>query len=151
MTTEDSLITDELKKAIGVESEPRTHEVERGAVIRFAQAIGDPNPIYQEDIEARHSRYAGITTPPTFLRSLPHGPQQVDVQSPLKRSLDGGSDWEFFEPIHIGDRITVTNRLVDVVQRTGRLGPMIIMIRETRYVNHYGQLVATQRATGISY
>ena len=148
---EEPLITDDLKNAVGVESEPLTHEVERGAVIRFAEAIDDPNFLYQDEVKARTSRYGGIIAPPTFLRSLPPAPPRAQVQSPLGRSLDGGSEWEFFEPVRPGDRITVTNRLVDVAQRTGRLGPMIFMTRETRYVNQLGQLVAIQRSIGISY
>ncbi len=151
MTTEESLITDELRNAIGVESEPLTYEVERGDIIRFAEAIDDSNPLYQDEEEARSSRYGGIIAPPTFFRSLRPGPPRAPVQSPLHRNLDGGSDWEFLEPVRPGDRITVTNKLADVVQRTGRLGPMIIMTRETRYVNQLGQLVAIQRSTGISY
>ena len=151
MSTEQSLITDELRAAIGVESEPLTHEVERGAIIRFAEAIEDPNPLYQDEVKARSSRYGGIIVPPTFLRSLPPGPSPIQVQSPLPRILDGGSQWEFYEPVRPGDRITVTNKLADVAQRAGRLGPMIIMTRETRYVNQLGQVVAIQRATRISY
>ena len=151
MSTEESLITDELTNAIGVESEPVTHEVERGAVIRFAEAIDDPNPVYQDEVAARKSHHGGIIAPPTFFRSLPPGPPRVNVQSPLPRTLDGGSEWAFFGPVRVGDRITVTNRLVDVAQRAGRLGPMIFMSRETRYVNQLGQLVATQRSTGITY
>ena len=151
MTATESLITDELRSAIGVESEPVTHEVERGVILRFAQAIEDPNPLYQNEVKARATRYGGIIAPPTFFRSLPSGPQRVQVQSPLGRVLDGGTQWELLEPVRPGDRITVTSKLVDVVQRTGRLGPMIIMTRETRYVNQLGQLVATQRSTGISY
>lgn len=151
MTTDKPLITDELRSVIGVESEPLTHEVERGAIIRFAEAIDDPNPFYQDEVKARSSRHGGVIAPPTFFRSLRPGPSRVQAQSPLPRVLDGGSEWEFFEPVRAGDRITVTTKLADVARRTGRLGPMIIMTRETRYVNHLGQLVAIQRSTGISY
>ncbi len=151
MTTNESLITDELRNAVGVESEPVTYDVERGAIARFAEAIDDPNPSYQDEVTARNSRHGGIVAPPTFFRSLRAGPSRVQVQSPLPRSLDGGSEWQYFEPARPGDRITVTTTLADVTERSGRLGPMIIMTRETRYVNHLGQLVAIQRSTNISY
>ena len=42
----DSIITDKMRAAIGVESVPVTQEIEKGAIIRFAQAIGDPNPLF---------------------------------------------------------------------------------------------------------
>jgi len=151
MSAQKSLITCELLHSIGIESEPVTHEVERGAVMRFAEAIDDPNPVYRNEVAARKSRYRGIIAPPTFFRSLPEGQPGVNVQSPLPRVLDGGSEWEFFEPVRVGDRITVTTKLVDVTQHSGRLGPMIFIKRETKYVNQFSQLVATQRSTGISY
>ncbi|MCE2465561.1 MAG: MaoC family dehydratase N-terminal domain-containing protein [Dehalococcoidia bacterium] len=42
-------------RAIGVESPPQVLEVEKGAIIRFAQAIGDPNPMWNDESEARRS------------------------------------------------------------------------------------------------
>ena len=73
------------------------------------------------------------------------------AESPFTRNLDAGSDWEYFAPIRPGDRITVTIKLADVVEREGRLAKMIIITRETRYENQLGQIVATQKTNGISY
>ncbi len=140
-----------MREAIGVESEPRTHEVESGAVIKFAQAIGDPNPIFNDEEAARKTRYGGIVAPPTFLRSMPAGPTKVDVRSPYGAALDGGSEWEYFEPVRVGDRITVTVKISNIFERPGRLGNMLFMIRETKYVNQFGRVVAIQKGTGISY
>ena len=151
MATEQNFIPDELRKAVGVDSEPEVYEVEKGALIRFAEAIDDPNPLYQDEVEARRSRYGGIIAPPTFFRTMRSGPARVHVESPFKRVLDGGSEWEFHEPVRPGDRITVTQLLANVVQRSGRLGPMVILTRETRYVNQLDQLVAVQRTTSITY
>ena len=149
--TQDSAITQAMRDAVGVESEPRTHEVESGAVIKFAQAIGDPNPIFNDEEAARKTRYGGIVAPPTFLRSMPAGPAKVEVRSPYGAALDGGSEWEYFEPVRVGDRITVTVKLSNIFERPGRLGNMLFMIRETSYVNQFGRVVAIQKGTGISY
>lgn len=151
MAAQESFINEGLQSLVGVESESRTHDVERGAIVRFAEAIGDPNPIYRDEIQARRSRYGGIIAPPTFLRSMRPGPWRVEIKNPFQRNLDGGSEWEFFEPIRPGDRITVTIKLADVLQRKGRLGPMIFMTLETSYANQLGQMVAIQRSTSISY
>ena len=151
MTTDESLITDELRNAVGIDSAPLTYEVEKGAVIRFADAIEGPNPVYRDEVAARDSRYGGLIAPPTFLRSMAPGPATVEARSPLTRTLDGGSEWEFFYPVRPGDLVTVTVKLASVVQRTGRLGQMIILTRETTYVNQLGQIVAIQRSTSISY
>jgi acyl dehydratase len=137
--------------ATGVESEPVTHEVEKGAIIKFAQAIGDPNPLFNDEEAARKSRYGGLIAPPTFLRSMSSGPAKVTVKSPYPAALDGGSEWEYFEPVRPGDRITVTSYVSDIFEREGRLGNMLFIIRETKYVNQFGKVVALQRGTGISY
>ena len=151
MVAQESFINKELMRAVGVESESRTHDVEGGAIVRFAEAIEDPNPLYMDELKARRSRYGGVIAPPTFLRSMRPGPWRVEIKNPFQRNLDGGSEWEFFEPIRPGDRITVTIKLTDVVQRKGHLGPMVFMILETSYANQLGQMVAIQRSTSISY
>ena len=145
------VITQEMRAAIGIESEPVTHEVEKGAIIKFAEAIGDPNPLFNDVEAARKTRYGGLIAPPTFLRSLDASPTRVQVAIPYPAFLDGGSQWEYFEPVRPGDRITVTTRVADIYERPGRLGNMLFIIRETRYVNHTGEVAAVQRTTGISY
>ncbi|MAF51576.1 MAG: dehydratase [Chloroflexi bacterium] len=140
-----------MRAAIDVESEPYTNAVEQGAIEKFARAIGDTNPLFSDEAAARKSRYGGIIAPPTFFRSLRSGPSKVDVQSPYPANLDGGSEWEYFEPVRPGDRITVTTYLANAFERAGRLGNMLFMVRETKYVNQFDTVVALQRSTGISY
>ena len=149
--TQESAITPEMRAAIDVESEPLTHDVEKGAIIKFAEAIGDTNPIFNDEVAARQSKYGGMIAPPTFLRSMSAGTLKVDFRNPYSANLDGGSEWEYFEPIRPGDRITVTTKIADIYERAGRLGNMLFLVRETNYVNQFGKTVATQRTTGISY
>lgn len=149
--TQESVITQAMRDAIGIESEPVVSEVEKGAIIKFAEAIGDSNPIFNDEVAARQSRYGGLIAPPTFLRSMRSGPPKVEVKSPYPAALDGGSEWEYFEPVRPGDRITVTNSVADIFERPGRLGNMLFIVRETKYVNQFGKVVALQRGTGISY
>ena len=147
----NKIVTDEVRKLIGTESEPRTVEVERGAIRRFAEAIGDPNPVFNDEKAARHTRFGGMIAPPTFCRSLGGGFFNLDLKLPTVRGLDGGSDWEYFEPIRPGDRITVVSKLADIRESEGRLGSMVFIVTETRYTNQLGQLCAIQRSTGIRY
>lgn len=148
--TQESVITDEMRAAVGVESVPITYDVERGAIVKFAQAIGDANPLFNDEEAARESRYGGIIAPPTFMRSLISNPAP-DYKSPYSANLDGGSQWEYFSPVRPGDRITVTTKLAELFERPGRLGNMLFSVRETKYVNQFGKTVALQRTTGISY
>ena len=147
----ESVITQEMRESIGVEYEPVTHEVEKGSIIKFAQAIEDSNPIYNDEEAGRQSRYGGLIAPPTFIRSLDESPTRVQVVSPYPAFLDGGSQWEYFEPVRPGDRITLTVKIADIFERQGRLGNMLFVISESRYVNQSGKEVATQRGTDIWY
>ena len=149
--TGESVITDEMRAAINVESEPYVNEVEKGAIIKFARAIGDSNPLFSDEEAARKSRYGGLIAPPTFFRSLQSGPPKAQVISPYPGILDGGSEWEYFEPVRVGDRITVTTYLADIFERQGRFGNMLFIVKETKYINQFDRTVALQRSTGISY
>ena len=148
---QESVITQEMRDAIGVESEPLIHEVEKGAIIRFAEAIEDFNPIFHDEEAARRTRYGGLVAPPTFLRSISSGLTKVEARSPYPARVDAGSEWEYFEPVRPGDRIAVTTTIVDISERTGRLGNMLFIVREIRYVNQFGNLAALQRNTRIYY
>lgn len=148
---DESVISDEMRAHIDVKSDPITYDVEKGAVIKFARAIGDDNPLFQDDMAARSGPYGGLIAPPTFLRSLAPGDAKSEFPRPFPNNLDGGSEYEFFEPVRVGDRITVTRAIVEFIERQGRLGTMLFTVSETRYVNQLGQLAATQRTTGISY
>jgi acyl dehydratase len=145
---EQSVVTEAMHRAVGVETAPRTHVVEAGAVRKFAEAIGDTNPAYRDE---EHVGHGGLIAPPTFLRSLRPGPLQVAFESPYPDVLDGGSDWEFFDRVGVGDAITVTEALVELAEKSGRLGPMLMTTWETRYTNQDGATVATQRNTLIFY
>ena len=158
MTTSDNTetstadgITKELRSFIGIESNPVTYEIERHAVERFACAVGDPNPLYTDEIVARNSSYGGLVAPPTFVRSLLPGAYPNPYPEPFAHILDGGSKYRFMKPVRIGDQITVTRKIVDLFEKQGRLGTMIFKISEIGYVNQFGQVAATQTTTTITY
>ena len=151
MTT-PSLITDSMRKAIGTESAALTTDIEAGAIRKFAEAISDPNPLYRDEAAARHSRHGGIIAPPTFLRSVAIERMELPAGPSLERTLDAGSEWEYFELIRPGDRITTVTRLVDLTERTSKaIGQMLIVSYETTYTNQLGQVAAKQRTAFIHY
>ena len=152
MSTSTPLLTEEMRiLAIGLESSSPTVEVEKGAIIKFAQAIEDDNPLFNNEVEARRSRYGGLIAPPTFLRSIPSARPELPFKLPLSRLLDAGSDWEYFEPVRVGDLITATAKITDVSERTGRLGLMFFNTTVVTYRNQLDQVVATQTSTSIQY
>ncbi len=141
------------KKALGVESEPVTYEVERGHVKRFAEAIDDPNPLWQDEVEARKSPYGSIIAPPTFTRAFVVRDEEEGLTSEDTdtRVLDAGSEWEYYHPIKVGDRITVTSKLAELYKKEGRLGTMTFHVQETTYKNQFGEVVLKRMDTSITY
>ncbi len=152
MSTAPSFLTEEMRQqAIGQESAPQVLEVEKGAVIKFAEAIGDDNPVYSDELAARNSRYGGLIAPPTFLRSAAPARPELPFDAPFDRLLDGGSDWEYFVPVRPGDRITAVSRIEDINERNGSIGLMLIQTIVVTYTNQFGQVAATQTSTSIRY
>jgi acyl dehydratase len=147
----DTVITDELKSFIGVESKAATYEIERHAVERFAEAIGDSNPLYSNREVAAASSYEGLIAPPTFFRSLLPGAYPQPYPEPFAHVLDGGSKYRYNEPVRVGDQITVVRKITDLFEKHGRMGTMLFKISETNYTNQENRLVATQVTTTITY
>ncbi len=154
MVPQESAITPELKALVGKEFPPTTWEVTKGDIIRFAQAIEDPNPLWNDEKQARRSRYGGLIAPPTFLASLVNEETTrllFNMPTPLKRVLNGGNELESYQPIRPGDRITVTEKVVNLREGQGTLGHMLFIITEVTYTNQFGEAVARGRNTFIRY
>lgn len=153
--TNESIITDEMRTAIGVESEPTVYEIEKEPIRRWAESIGDPNPLYRDEEYAKSKGYDSIIAPPGFIAQyafpVKFGAIKARIQSPFTRNLNGGNEYEFFKPIVAGDIITSTSKLADLKERSGKMGPMLIQTMETTYKNQKGEVVFKARFTGISY
>ena len=152
MSATTSFLTEDMRQqAIGVESAPSTTEVEMGAIRKFAEAIEDTNPLWNNEWEARHTRHGGLVTPPTFLRSMKTLRAELPFEMPFDRVLDGGSEWEYFEAVLPGDHITTIDRVEDMREHTGRMGLMVITTAKITYRNQFDAVVATQTSTVIHY
>ena len=131
-------VIDRLRARIGVPGEPVTSTVEAGHVKRFAAAIGDPNPRWEEE------------APPTFLVALaPVALHLTEAEAYGKGWLNGGNRFEYVAPVKIGDRITATGHVAEVYEKTGSTGNMLFIIFETEYVNQSGAVVGRLRGTMI--
>ena len=175
--TPTTLVTDEIRAMIGTEGEPSTawDEVESGAVRRFCQAIMDDDRVYWDEGYAQQTKYGGGITPPLYpaftSRRPPGTPDPLDyfkedpdwdgtsgrpkdtpgglppIDLPLKRLLNGGVTAEFFAASRPGDRITAKQEYIDITERTGRTGLMLIIVTETTYTNQDGLLLCKVRNT----
>jgi acyl dehydratase len=153
-----SLITDEMRELIGKSLDTIVFKVEEGAIQRYAQAIGDPNPLFNDPDYAGKSKYGRLIAPPGFTGwPVKAGrPTEklfaflVKAGAP-PRILDGGIDFEFMEPIGAGDVLTATTRISKVAERETKLGKTMFTTAEVTYVNQEGNVVLKSWATIIQF
>jgi acyl dehydratase len=155
---EGSIITDALKKLIGVSGEPITFKVEEGAIQRYAQAIGDPNPLFNDIENASKNKYGRLICPPGFTGWPIKGGISVFklVDSLIKagaptRLLDGGVEFEFFEPIGAGDMLTATTKIANITERETKMGKTMFTTVETAFVNQKKKVALKSRSTLIQF
>lgn len=138
------------KTLIGRESEPAVVEVEKGAIRRFAEALGDPNPLALDEAAARASGHAGLVAPPTFAVTLGWNDRfRHSLDLGTRSMLHGDQSFEYLRPIVAGDRLTVKSRVADVQERAGASGPMDVLVIEDEGRDEKGGLVFKARATFI--
>ncbi len=167
MTTTDSVITDEMRAAIGAEGPPMVLEVEKTNCRMFARSVGHTDPIFYDEAAAKARGYRGIVAPPGFLGTpifrpgsgagVPGEMGGRGFSVPYKRVLNGGTDYEYFpdapdgDVICAGDTITARSKIAGFEETSGSLGPMLITRRETTYTNQHGKVVAKMYGTMIQY
>ena len=138
------------RSLIGRESEPTTHEVEKGAIRRFAEAIGDPNPLALDEAAARAAGFSGLVAPPTFAFTLGWSERfRHSLDLGTRSVLHGEQSFEYARPIVAGDRLTVRSKVADVLERAGASGPMDVLVIEDEGRGEKGDLVFKVRSTFI--
>jgi acyl dehydratase len=138
------------KSLIGRTSDPILHEVEKGAIRRFAEALGDPNPLALDEAAARAAGFASLVAPPTFALTLGWGERfRHSLDLGTRSMLHGEQSFEFARRIVAGDRITVRSKVSDVQERTGASGPMDVIVIEDEGRDDQNTLVFRARATFI--
>lgn len=121
---------------IGLQAEA-DFEVEREAIRKFADAVGDATPAcLQGDI-------APPTFPTTFRIPIP------GLSYDLAHVLHGAQEYRYVRPLRAGDRLRCRNRVSDVYQRDGRLGTMTFLIIDLEGRDESGAPVFTGRTTAI--
>ncbi|SFU53475.1 MaoC family dehydratase N-terminal domain-containing protein [Alicyclobacillus macrosporangiidus] len=132
------------RACIGRASEPVKNEIEKGAIRKFAEAIGDPNPLYRDEAAAG----GRLVAPPTFSRTLDYG-RVPGLELPRAGLIHAGQEFEYFRPIYSGDVLYCHTRLVDVFEKQGKLGRMVFLVFEMEARDQDGNPVVRQKSTVI--
>lgn len=164
-----TLLNEQLLAFVGFESEAieAPEAVERGAVRRFVQASMNQDPAYDspaDDLEAPElfpmnmfvrafgtpDLLSARATDPDFdgaigssVRNLPELPLPNLVR------LNGGYEIEIYARARIGARVQMRSRYVEITERMGSKGPMVIAVVDTNYSTVGGTPLLRVRNTGI--
>jgi len=154
---DSALINENLNKLLGVAIGPTIFKIEEGAIQRYATAIGDTNPMFNDVGYAKKSKYGGLICPPGFFGwPVKEGfdplavPQMLLQAGAPERGLDGGIEYEFFEIIRAGDTLSATTSIINIQEKESKSGKMLITTIENTYINQDGELVMKSRSTLIN-
>ena len=132
--------------AVGTSSASQDFEVEKGAIRRFAEAIGDTNPLYTDEAHARACGFASVIAPPTFPTTFR---VPLPVEFDMSHVLHGEQEYAFTRPIVAGETIRCVSTITKVNEREGSLGKMTFVFAEITGVDASGQQVFSGKSTII--
>jgi acyl dehydratase len=139
-----------LSGIVGPLGAPDTMTVELGAVRRMAKAVEDTDSIHYDARAATERGYRGVVAPRPFLWLIYFNCAHDHLAFPFgKATVHGEDEYEFHEPMIVGDDITVRTEITDARARQGRSGLLGIVVQERRFTNQLGQLCAVLRTTLI--
>jgi len=135
---------EEARSLIGIElrrtNQQWNTEATLDAVRHFCWGIGDDNPLFTDPAYGQASRWNSALAPGCFLYTI-----DTTVVAPKLRGIQwlyGGTDFEWYEPIHHGDSFKVTAKLINAIEKTGKnASRFIIQTGEVLYTNQKGKLV----------
>ena len=165
-----TIVNDEVLAMVGVKGSVMVAPLplDASTLRRFVHGVMEGNPVHWDEAAAQASRYGQVVAPPlwpshAFVR--PPGSAgdpleqllidedwdgaagQVFGQLPpvpisVGRLLNGGVSAEFYQLPAIGDVISAQSEYVEIVEREGRAGPMVIVRVLTVYRNQHDHLLS---------
>ena len=129
-----------------------TYEVGREHIRAFADAVGDPNPIYRDRAAAQAAGHPDVIAPPTFLTVLgfrfgldsPIADPALDLNYALV--VHGEQRFELHRPVRAGDVLSSVTRVADI--RDAGRNELMTMVTEVTGAD--GDRVATTTSTLVS-
>ena len=100
------------------------YEVSREKIKEFADAIGDPNPVYRDVDAAQAAGHKDVIAPPTFVTIINLRAIDVIIHDPelgldYGRMVHADQTFSYTRPVRAGDRLAVTAFVDDVATRLG--------------------------------
>ena len=136
------------KDQIGKQSNKVKNAVERGAVKKFAEAIGDLHPIYFDEETGENSRYKANIAPPTFPRTFDYGTIE-GLNLPNKGLIHGEQTFHYQRPLRVGEEIYCSTKVKNYFEKKGNFGEMGFLVIENYGEDVSGALIFSSTSTVV--
>lgn len=136
------------KDVIGQRSAFVKNSVERGAVKKFAESIGDLHPIFIDEEVGAASRYGTNIAPPTFPRTFDYGVIEALVL-PEKGLIHGEQRFTYERPLLVGEELRCYQEVTDYYERKGNFGQMGFLVIKRVGETPSGELIFTDEQVVI--
>ncbi len=158
--------------ALAKESQPEAAPVEVNEYLirHWCETLEDGNPLYLDEEYAKSQGFRGVIAPPGTVMTTfgmqfrwpwpptSRGEPRRHIHYDVKELLDlpvgiiRDIDVEYFAPLQVGDRLSVSQRLVSISPwKKTRLGEGHFWTMDRFYRNQDGELVARERMTAFGY
>ncbi len=130
------------------------YPVEYDSIRRHCHMVEDTNPLFLDPEYGAQSEWGAVIAPPVMTRYFAGAgvwPPATDEstllmrQVPVRggRSINLNTEWEYLQPVKVGDHLSTQTEVIDVYEKSIRLDPRSIWIEtEMRITNQDGELVA---------
>jgi acyl dehydratase len=124
------------------------YEVSRVKIAEFADAIGDPNPLYRDRAAAQAAGYPDVIAPPTFaivISMAGSAPAVADPGLGLNYAMvvHGEQRFEYDRPLMAGDVVTAQATISDIRDA----GRNVMLSTKTEIAAADGEHVCTAHST----
>jgi acyl dehydratase len=136
------------KHLIGSVSEKVKNSIEQGTVRKFAEAIGDENPLFIDEAAGSRSKYKRNLAPPTFPVTLSYGTIE-GLKLPSKGLIHGEQSFHYEKPLLVGDTVYCSSKLVNYRERKGSGGSMGMLTIERLGETEEGDLIFSMKQVVI--
>ncbi len=129
---------------------PYLTEATRDAIRHWAEAIGDDNPLWLDAEYARTTRWGTILAPPTILYAFDRLSIGYRGGLPGVHAMFGGTNWTFYHPTRLGDRVIVKVIFKDLIERPSTFaGRAWQQISAITFTNQDGLRLASSESWGM--
>jgi acyl dehydratase len=124
------------------------YEVNRVKIAEFAEAIGDPSPVYRDRDAAIAAGYPDVIAPPTFPIVVTMGASAKTIADPglginYAMVVHGEQRFEYTRPLRAGDLVTAQS----TIETIRSVGSSTVMTTRTEVRTVAGEPVCTAYST----